>query len=450
LAGSPWVYRDALAGASVAALAAGEVAAGALALVKANDGTILAKGFADPTSPIAFRALATRERLDEDFVIAKLRRCAELRRAILPPATTTAAPPTTTGYRLVNGEGDGLPGLHVDVYGDVAVVKLDGAGAEAFYLGSGLVSWLASREEKAGAGEVEKGAGGGGGGGGGGACRGPIRTVWYKYRRGRGGGGGGTGNQDEDDDDEGEDDTTATTTSNNNNTSRGRALFGPSPSTTAPVPFLEHGVRFTADVVNGQKTGFFLDQRDNRLRVRLFSPDKRVLNLFSYSGGFSLHAGVAGASHVTSVDVSAGACSAAESHWSANGLDPSKHSAVCADVFAFLEKARAKGEAWDVVVCDPPSFAPSAAAAQGAAGGAYRRVFAASAQVVKPGGILALASCSSHVSRSDFDAMATDALSRAKRKGVCVGGVFGAGLDHPFPLAAPALEYLNFGAYQLD
>lgn len=437
MAGSPWIYRDALVPASAAALATGEVAAGALALVKASDGTILAKGFADPTSPIAFRALATRERLDEDFVIGKLRRCAELRRAILPPAAVavagsaaTAAPTTTTGYRLVNGEGDGLPGLHVDVYGDVAVVKLDGAGAEAFYLGLGLVGWLASPEEKAGAGEVETG---------GGACRGPIRTVWYKYRRGRGGGGG----NDEDDEDESD-----ATTNNNNN--RGRALFGPSPSTAAPIPFLEHGVRFTADVVNGQKTGFFLDQRDNRLRVRLFSSNKRVLNLFSYSGGFSLHAGVAGAGHVTSVDVSAGACRAAEAHWSANGLDPSKHSAVCADVFAFLEKARAKGEAWDVVVCDPPSFAPSAAAAQGAAGGAYRRVFAASAQVVKPGGILALASCSSHVSRSDFDAMATDALSRAKRKGLCVGGVFGAGLDHPFPLAAPALEYLNFGAYQLD
>jgi 23S rRNA (cytosine1962-C5)-methyltransferase len=479
MAGSPWVYRDALAPASVEALTArqqaslapaspagvvrpgalalvkaGVVRPGALALVKAADGTILAKGFVDPASPIAFRALATRERLDEDFVLGRLGRCADLRRAILPACP--ASP--TTGYRLVNGEGDGLPGLHVDVYGDVAVVKLDGEGAEAFYLGL-VARWLSAPDSRAGA---------GGAAGGGGACRGPVRTVWLKYRRARGGGGGGGDDDDdeEDDYDEGEEGgqgrggakkkdapAAAAAAAAASDAARGRALFGPPPSSARPVPFFEHGVRFTADVVRGQKTGFFLDQRDNRVRLRpLCAGGARVLNLFAYSGGFSVHAGAAGAGRVTSVDASAGACAAAEAHWRANGLDPAAHEAVCADVFEFLEGARASATAFDVVICDPPSFAASAAAAArgGAAAGAYRRVFAASAQAVRPGGVLALSSCSSHVSRADFDGMVTDALARAKRKGLCLGGVFGAGLDHPFPLAAPALEYLQFAVYLLD
>jgi 23S rRNA (cytosine1962-C5)-methyltransferase len=456
LAGAPWVYRDALAPASAALLPS--LPAGALALVKdPRDGTILAKGFVDPSSPIAFRALATRERLDDDLVRERLRRCAALRRAALPPVvvegSSSGQSGPTTGYRLVNGEGDGLPGVHADVYGDMVVLKLDGEGAEAFYLET-LVQWLSGKAEgdggrTAGAGSVEQG---------GGACRGPVRTVWLKYRRRRRGGGGGggggagaRGSTDEDEDEEEDDEDDPSDPSDD--AARGCTLFGPAPSSASPVPFFEHGVRFTADVVRGQKTGFFLDQRDNRMRMRLLAgaTGTRALNLFSYSGGFSLHMGKGGAAHVTSVDVSPGACAAAEAHWRdpANGLDPERHEAVCSDVFAFLDAARRRGDTWDVVVCDPPSFAPSAAAAKGAAAGAYRRVFAAAAQAVRPGGLLALASCSSHVPRAEFEAMAVDALARARRKGLCVGGTFGAGLDHPFPMAAPELAYLKFGVLQL-
>jgi 23S rRNA (cytosine1962-C5)-methyltransferase len=476
LAGAPWVYRDALSPSSAALLRS--LPAGALALVKHRDGTILAKGFVDPSSPIAFRALATRERLDPQLVRDRLERCAALRRAALPADDVSP----TTGYRLVNGEGDGLPGLHADVYGDVAVLKLDGAGAEAFYL-EPVVAWLSGQGKGneggrwAGAGSVDKE---GGKGGGGGACRGPVRTVWLKYRRqrrgggGRGGGNGGAAAHQDEEEDEEEEEEEQQAGNDNDDSARGRTLFGPPPSSSSPVPFFEHGIRFTADVVRGQKTGFFLDQRDNRARMRLLAgggmggmggsggsngsknntpnSSKRALNLFAYSGGFSLHMGKGGAAHVTSVDASPGACAAAEAHWRdpANGLDPSRHESVCGDVFAFLEQARARGQGWDLVVCDPPSFAPSAAAARGAAGGAYRRVFAAAAGAVNPGGVLALASCSSHVPRAEFELMASDALSRARRKGLCLGGTFGAGMDHPFPLAAPELSYLKFAAYQLD
>src|SRR5262249_9128701 len=139
-----------------------------------------------------------------------------------------------------------------------------------------------------------------------------------------------------------------------------RPLAGPEPPDRILVR--ERGMAMEVDLAHGQKTGAFLDQRENRAMVRRFSRARpqKVLNLFSYTGGFSIAAGLGGAARVTSVDLAAAAHATAQRSFRANGLDPGAHAFVSADVFAFLGEARARGERFDLVISDPPSFAPSA------------------------------------------------------------------------------------------
>ncbi|KAI8473438.1 MAG: S-adenosyl-L-methionine-dependent methyltransferase [Monoraphidium minutum] len=374
--GSPWVYADSLRELPSAR-------PGALALIKTKDGDIIAKGMYDPGSAIAFRAVAVKERrLDDGLVAARLERAVSLRERLFEGAATD-------GYRLVNGEGDGLPGLVCDLYASTAVLKLDGAGPSGFYDTKGVAQWLTARLPR-------------------------LTCVWLKHRAGE--------------------------------DSRGAPLLGPQPK--APVEFVENGVRFAADVVMGQKTGFFLDQRDNRRRMQALYRGRRVLNLFAYTGGFSAYAGAAGAAHVTSVDLAAPACAAADANWALNGLPAGGHAAVAADCFQFLEDAAAAREAWDVVIVDPPSFAPSKQSVPKATG-SYERLFAKAAQVTAPGGILALSSCSSHIDFPLFHQICEGAVGRARRC-ASVLGVYGQPEDHPFPAACPELRYLKFVTHGLD
>lgn len=188
----------------------------ALALVKTKDGDIVAKGLYDPGSQIAFRAVAVKERrLDDELIARRLERAAALRRRLFDESVTD-------GYRLVNGEGDGVPGLVIDVYANVAVMKLDGPGPAGFYDARGVAAWLAKRMPR-------------------------LSCVWLKNRSGE--------------------------------ASRGQPLWGEPPD--GPVVFRENGLLFEADIVMGQKTGFFLDQRDNRQRMQRLCRGCRVLNLFS-------------------------------------------------------------------------------------------------------------------------------------------------------------------------
>ena len=223
-------------------------------------------------------------------------------------------------------------------------------------------------------------------------------------------------------------------------------LFGPPP--TGPVAFLEHGARFTADVVIGQKTGFFLDQRDNRARVARLARDRTVLNVFGYTGGFSVAAGRAGARHVTTVDLARPAVDAASAHWRMNGLDPAAHEGVAADAFAVLDEAIAAGRRWDLVVLDPPAFAPSREAAERAMS-AYTRMVTAGARVTAPGGICVAASCSAHVDQAAFLALCEEGVAQARRRATVLG-VHGQPADHPAPLACPELRYLKAVFMALD
>ena len=196
------------------------------------------------------------------------------------------------------------------------------------------------------------------------------------------------------------------------------------------------------DIVNGHKTGFYLDQRDNRRLTRDLSAGRRVLNCFCYTGGFSLQALAGGARAVLSVDSSAPALEAAQASLGLNaGLDASRAQWRDADVFELLRELKAAGEQFDLVILDPPKFAPSSAHAE-RAGRAYRDINRLGLQLLTPGGLLMTYSCSGGVSTERFQGFVAAAA--------CDAGVdaqvlqhLQAGADHPVALAAPEGEYLK-------
>ena len=216
-------------------------------------------------------------------------------------------------------------------------------------------------------------------------------------------------------------------------------LRGPAPPSVVRVE--EHGVPSVVDLARGQKTGAFLDQRENRRRVGEMARGRRVLNLFSYTGGFGLHAALGGAARVTNVDVATGAHATAQESMRAAGIDPAAHEFVTADVAAFLDKASKAGQRWDLVVSDPPSFAPSEKALPRALA-AYRTLHGACAAVLSESGIFCAASCSSHVDPATFLETLDDAA--LGRSDLALLELRGAGPDHPTLPAFPQGNYLKF------
>ncbi len=190
-----------------------------------------------------------------------------------------------------------------------------------------------------------------------------------------------------------------------------------------------------------------MDQRDNRQPVRELSRDRNVLNLFSFNGGFSIAAGVGGARSVTSVDIAAPAITAASQHWHMNSLQQ-PHTGHVQDCFEFLEQAIAAERRWDLVVCDPPSFAPNERSRDRALA-AYNRLAQLAATVTAEQGLLALASCSSHVDAEAFANANLEGIGRARRYPALVLER-GLPIDHPTPLAMPELRYLKFQLLRIE
>lgn len=372
--GHPWVFREGVA------RAPGGLASGDVVPIVDEAGLHLGLGLWDASSPIAARVYEhdPAAALDVASIVRRFERALVLRDALFPEGSGT------TAFRLCNGEGDRIPGLVVDRYGEVAVVRLDGALLEPWL--ERLADPLAAALSRRGVRSV--------------AVRSPAEDGGSKLRRLRG--------------DEAPD----------------------------RVVVTEAGARMEVDLARGQKTGAFLDQRDNRVRVRALSAGRpRMLNLFSYAGGFSVAAALGGAERVTSVDVAAAAHATAQRSFRANGLDPAAHAFVTADVFAYLEQARARGERFDLVVSDPPSFAPSERALPRALA-AYRKLHAAVAGVLAPGAILCASSCSSHVDANDFLATLDDAV--LGRDDLRVRALYGSPEDHPSLPAWPEGRYLKF------
>jgi 23S rRNA (cytosine1962-C5)-methyltransferase len=369
--GHPWIWREAVAHGLDGAVAGEEVQ------VVAPDGTPIGHGIADPDSTIAVRMwTAGREPLDDALWRTRAARACALREALFDFEATDA-------FRVLHGEGDRMPGLVVDRYGPVAVVRCDGQGARARVEALADALWP----------EIERWG---------------VRALVHRL--------GGKGEMP-----------------------RLEPLRGEPPPDELVVR--EHGVPFVVDLAHGQKTGAFLDQRDNRVRVGELARGRRVLNLFSYTGGFSLHAALGGATRVTSVDVASAAHATAQASFREAGLDPSRHAFATADVRAFLDAARARGETWDLIVSDPPSFAPSERALPKALA-AYRGLHGACVDVLADGGIFCAASCSSHVDATTF--LSTLDEAALARRPLVVTEVRGAGPDHPTPAAFPEGRYLKF------
>jgi len=332
----------------------------------------LAAALADPHSPIRARVLDRDPAARCDASWAEARAEAAARRRVRDPLLTGC-----TGIRLVHGEADGCPGLVIDRYADTAVVVYDGGAAAAFWqprLG-GVIAGL------------ERGAR-------------AIAHVWVRGDR--------------------------------KERASASAWRGDPP---AEVVIEEDEARFAVDVRAGQKTGFFLDQRDNRRAIRRHAAGASVLNVFCYTGGFSLHAALGGATRVTSVDIAAPAIAALDHNITRSGLATSAHEAVTSDAFEFFARARAARRTWDLVIVDPPSFAPSERA-KPAALRAYQKLVDAALDVVAPHGRFALASCSSHVTEADLIGLALPDLR--------LRAIAGAASDHPVLPAFPEGRYLKF------
>ena len=367
-AGHPWIFADAL-------VARPAVPTGTVVDVMGAEGRFLARGLYDAGSPIAVRvfSLDAKEGVDAALVRRRLAEALVARRGIIDPTETDT-------FRWCNGEGDLLPGVVVDLYAHVAVVRLDGDAARA------VLPMVVQAV-------VELGR--------------PL-GVTAVIERSRG--------------------------------AKSAPLHGEPVSSAVQVR--EHGVRFAVDVLHGQKTGSFLDQRENRRAIRPFARGEDVANLFCYTGGFSVQAALGGARRVWSVDSAAGALASARDNFALSGLDPARHAFDCEDVFAWLERMRAEGQRFGLAVVDPPSFAPSERSVTRALA-AYRDLFAASLQVIETGGVLCASSCSSHVDAEAFLGTLRDASGKARRP-LRVLEVRGQPGDHPTPPAFPEGRYLKF------
>ncbi|MFT3923545.1 MAG: class I SAM-dependent rRNA methyltransferase [Myxococcales bacterium] len=293
-----------------------------------------------------------------------------------------ALPADTTAYRLIHGEGDRLPGVVCDRYGSYAVVKLDGEGIWAHR--DALAEAL--REPLAALG---------------------IRGALLRSSRKQG--------------------------------LEAQMFFGD--ELPRELEVLERGMRLIVNPWEGQKTGLFLDHRESRARVRGLSRGLRVVNLYGYTGGFSVAAGLGGASHVTTVDLAKPAIELAARTYTANGLDASTHTPVAEDVEAFVSAAVERGEAFDLVIADPPNFAPSQGKLETALE-TYASLHAGCLRLVREGGLYLAASCSSHVRASDFLDSLREGARRAKRI-LSVLEQSAAPFDHPRLLAFPEGDYLK-------
>jgi 23S rRNA (cytosine1962-C5)-methyltransferase len=319
-----------------------------------------------------------KEEIDAAFFRARLTKALALREA-LPAARHTNA------LRLVHGESDRLPGLIVDRYADVLVAQFLSAGAERW--------------------------------------RDPILDLLSEL--------------------------TGCTAIYERSDAEVRKLEGLEPksgfvrgnSNAKRCPIIEYGLNFRVDVEQGQKTGFFLDQRENRSRIRALAAGREVLDGFCYTGGFSINALAGGARRVVSVESSAAALDVAKENLSANPLDASRVEFMQADVFAKLRELRDRNARFDLIILDPPKFAPTAAQVKNAAR-AYKDINLWALKLLAPGGLLATFSCSGAVTPELFQSIVAGAALDAGGDAKIIDR-FTAAADHPVALEFPEGDYLK-------
>jgi 23S rRNA (cytosine1962-C5)-methyltransferase len=346
---------------------------GSILPVVASDGAILGHAYFNTATSIAGRMLNFDRTPPLESLAARLDEALALRRRFFGP--------DTTAYRLVNGEGDGIPGLIVDLYGDVLVLQVSTLGMER--LKPFVLDRLAARI----------------------APRAIFEKSNVPSRR-----------------------------------EEGLPLFeGPlRGDPPEPVEILENGLRFRVDIAHGQKTGFYLDQRDMRAFARALASGRRVLNAFSYTGGFSVAAFAGGAAAVDSVDASERATSAARDNCGLNGFDAAAGRFITADVFEFI---RQQPLDYDFVILDPPAFAKKKSEVIRACRG-YKDIHRLVFQKVPPRSLVLTFSCSFFVDETLFRQVLFQAAREADR-GVRMLQRHRQAFDHPVNIYHPESDYLK-------
>lgn len=352
--GHPWLFTDSITNQPID----GNV--GDLAVVFDRKRRFLAIGLYEPDSPIRVRILhhGLPQQIDKAWFEARIAKTIAKRSALSSTLTNTSA---TTGYRLVHGENDGLPGLVVDRYDRTLVLKLYTAAWLPHLQSVHAALYTAVQP----------------------IC--PPQFVILRLNRS----------------------TEQAVNGICHAALPNRTLLYAENSAVIPkrVQFLENGLRFEADPVRGQKTGFFLDQRDNRARVEKLAAGKSVLNVFAYSGGFSLYAARGGAKMVDSLDLSRAALADAERNFTLNQTDPHvancTHNILRGDAFQLMTTLHEQNRNYDMVIIDPPSFAKKKSETERALA-SYLRLTRLGLRLLAPNGILVQASCSSRVDAPSF------------------------------------------------
>lgn len=367
----PWVFSGAIA------RKPDDIEEGDYVVVKASDGTLLGIGHYQIGS-ITVRILDfNTDELSEEFYFNRLSNAARLR------DTLNLIRPDNNCFRLVHGEGDFLPGLIVDIYGDTAVMQAHSPGMH--FERNRIAEALTRLPEL------------------------KIRNVYYKSE--------------------------TTLPFKARLDPHNDYLIGSFDGNIA----IENGMQFNIDWLKGQKTGFFVDQRENRALLEKFAKDRTVLNMFCYTGGFSVYAMRGGAKSVDSVDSSAKAAALTDANIALNFPDDDRHKTHAVDAFKFLSEM--PKDKYDLIILDPPAFAKHRSALKNGLIG-YRKLNAKAFEKIRKGGILFTFSCSQVVSREAFRLAVFSAAAKSGRK-VRVLHQLTQPADHPFDIAHPEGEYLK-------
>ena len=347
----------------------------------------LACGLYDPYSPIKIKLVhyGKPAKLDADFFKERINTVFDIRKELL---TTD-----TNSYRFIYGEADGFPGFIADVYADVLVVKIY-ATIWFPYLNDILPQLLEKSN---------------------------CKTIVLRLSR------------------------NVQKSKENSGLKDGQVIFGDLKDNV--VIFKEHGINFSANVIYGHKTGYFLDHRENRRRVGELSKNKTVLDVFSYAGGFSVHALANGAKEVTSLDISSQALEMAVQNGKLNEYSGT-HKTMAIDAFVGLHDLIKQGKTYDVVVIDPPSFAKSAKEVDKAIH-SYSRLARLGTSLTAKGGLLVLASCSSRVLADNFFDICEAEIQNGSRQFKVLDNTYHDS-DHPVIDSFPEGAYLKCGYYKLD
>lgn len=367
----PWVFSGAIA------VLPENIEEGELVKVMSADGKILGTGHFQIGS-IAVRLLQFGDGdMPEDFFLTRLQSAFQLRRAL------NLIKPDNNCYRLVHGEGDFLPGLVIDIYGDTAVVQAHSPGMhyERMKIARALTEIPEAR----------------------------IRNVYYKSE--------------------------TTLPYKARLDPQNEYLIGKFDGNIA----IENGLKFNIDWLKGQKTGFFVDQRENRALLEKFARGRNVLNMFCYTGGFSVYAMRGGATKVDSVDSSAKAAALTDANIEINFPQDPRHKTYAVDAFKFLNEM--EKDAYDLIILDPPAFAKHRSALKNGLIG-YRKLNAKAFEKIKSGGILFTFSCSQVVTREMFRLAVFTAAAQSGRK-VRILHQLTQPADHPVDISHPEGEYLK-------